>query len=99
MLRNLIFGPPPLPPTLKSLIDQNKQAGLEKSAILLAYLLIKLINKQGGIFCLLHEKVERKSEKSKQACSSIKDFRVCNHVSNNQKLEFSDSRFVIQVIT
>jgi hypothetical protein len=93
------LDPPPLPPTLKSLIDQNKQAGLEKSAILLAYLLIKLINKQGGIFCLLHEKVERKSEKSKQACSSIKDFRVCNHVSSNQKLEFSDSRFVIQVIT
>ena len=50
---NLIFGP--LPPTLKSLIDQNKRACLEKSAILLAYLLIKLINRQGGIFRLLHE--------------------------------------------
>ena len=53
ILRNLIFGPPP--PTLKSLIDQNKRACLEKSAILLAYLLIKFINRQGGIFRLLHE--------------------------------------------
>jgi len=60
MLRNLIFGPPPLPPTLKSLIDQNKQAGLEKSAILLAYLLIKLINKQGGIFLFITWKSGKK---------------------------------------
>ena len=30
--------------------DQNKQAGLEKSGTLLAYLLSKLINEQGGIF-------------------------------------------------
>ena len=30
--------------------DRNKPAGLEKSATLLAYLLSKLINKQGGIF-------------------------------------------------
>ena len=30
--------------------DRNKQAGLEKSATLLAYLLSKLINEQGGIF-------------------------------------------------
>ena len=37
--------------------DQNKQAGLEKSATLLAYLLSKLINEQGGIFRLLHEKL------------------------------------------
>ena len=38
--------------------DQNKQAGLEKSATLLAYLLSKLINEQGGIFRLLHEKFQ-----------------------------------------
>ena len=37
--------------------DQNKQAGLAKSATLLAYLLSKLINEQGGIFRLLHEKL------------------------------------------
>ena len=37
--------------------DQNKRAGLEKSATLLAYLLSKLINEQGGIFRLLHEKL------------------------------------------
>ena len=30
--------------------DQNKQAGLEESDTLLAYLLIKLINKQGVVF-------------------------------------------------
>ena len=37
--------------------DRIKGAGLEKSATLLAYLLCKLINEQGGIFCLLHEKL------------------------------------------
>ena len=37
--------------------DQNKRAGLEKSSTLLAYLLSKLLNKQDGIFCLLHEKL------------------------------------------
>ena len=37
--------------------DQNKRAGLEKSATLLAYLLSKLINKQGRMFRLLHEKL------------------------------------------
>ena len=37
--------------------DQNKRAGLEKSATLLAYLVSKLINEQGGIFRLLHEKL------------------------------------------
>ena len=36
---------------------RNKRAGLEKSATLLAYLLSKLINEQGGIFRLLHEKL------------------------------------------
>ena len=60
--------------------DWNKRAGLKKSPTLLAYLLSKLINEQGGNFHLLHEKiasrVERKSEKSKRACSSIRDFRV-----------------------
>ena len=30
--------------------DRNKRAGLEKSDTLLAYLLSKLINEQGGIF-------------------------------------------------
>ena len=38
--------------------DRNKQAGLEKSATLLAYLLSKLINEQGGILRLLHEKLQ-----------------------------------------
>jgi hypothetical protein len=37
--------------------DRNKRAGLEKRATLLAYLLSKLINEQGGIFHLLHEKL------------------------------------------
>ena len=37
--------------------DRNKRAGLERSATLLAYLLSKLINEQGGIFRLLHEKL------------------------------------------
>ena len=34
---------------------RNKQAGLDKSATLLTYLLSQLINEQGGIFRLLHE--------------------------------------------
>ena len=38
--------------------DWNNRAGLEKSAKLLAYLLSKLINEQGGIFRLLHEKLQ-----------------------------------------
>ena len=37
--------------------DRNKRAGLEKSAKLLAYSLRELINEQGGIFRLLHEKL------------------------------------------
>ena len=37
--------------------DQNKRAGLEKNSILPAFLLSKLINEQGGIFRLLHEKL------------------------------------------
>ena len=37
--------------------DQNKRAGLEKNSTLPAFLLGKLINEQGGIFCLLHEKL------------------------------------------
>jgi len=35
--------------------DWNKKAGLEKNATLLAYLLSKSINEQGGIFRLLRE--------------------------------------------
>ena len=38
--------------------DRNKRAGLEESATLLAYSLSKLISKQSGIFCLLHEKLQ-----------------------------------------
>ena len=60
--------------------DQDKRAGLEKNYTLPAFLLIKLINEQGGIFFIIPLKiasrVERKSEKSKQACSSIRDLRV-----------------------
>ena len=37
--------------------DRNKRAGLEKKPILPAFLLSKLINEQGGIFRLLHEKL------------------------------------------
>ena len=42
--------------------DRNKQAGLEKSATLLTYLLSKLINEQGGIFRLLHKQDRRYSD-------------------------------------
>ena len=38
--------------------DRNQRAGLEKSATLLANLLSKLINEQGGIFRLLNEKLQ-----------------------------------------
>ena len=37
--------------------DRNKRAGLGKNSTLPAFLLSKLINEQGGIFCLLHEKL------------------------------------------
>ena len=43
--------------------DRNKQASLEKSATLPAYLLSKLINEQGGIFRLLHEKLRAGGKK------------------------------------
>ena len=60
--------------------DQNKRAGLEKSAILLAYLLSKLINEQSGIFRLLHENLQagwkEDLKKFKRALFSIRDFRV-----------------------
>ena len=36
--------------------DRNKQAGLEKNSSCLLFSLNKLINEQGGIFCLLNEK-------------------------------------------
>ena len=38
--------------------DRNKRAGLGKNSTLPAFLLSKLINEQGGIFCLLHEKLQ-----------------------------------------
>ena len=37
--------------------DRNKQAGLGKNSTLPTFLLSKLINEQGGIFCLLHERL------------------------------------------
>ena len=37
--------------------DRNKRAGLGKNFTLPAFILSKLINKQGGIFCLLHGKL------------------------------------------
>ena len=39
--------------------DRNKRAGLKKKfhPTLPAFLLSELINEQGGIFCLLHEKL------------------------------------------
>ena len=36
---------------------KNKRAGLEKNSMLPSFLLSKLINKQGGIFRLLREKL------------------------------------------
>ena len=39
-----------------AMFDLNN-SGLEKSATLLAYLLSKLINEQGGFFRLLHEEL------------------------------------------
>ena len=39
-------------------VDRNKRAGLEKNSNLSAFLLSKLMNEQGGIFCLLHEKLQ-----------------------------------------
>ena len=37
--------------------DQNKQAILKKNSTLSAFLLSKLKDEQGGIFCLLHKKL------------------------------------------
>ena len=54
--------------------DRNKQAGLDKNATLLVYLLSKSINEQGGIFRLnttgkIASTVEKKSKKvSDHAC-------------------------------
>ena len=50
--------------------DQNKRAGLEKNFTLPAFLLCKIINEQN---C---EQGGKKTEKSKRACSSIRDFRL-----------------------
>ena len=72
---------------------------MEKSAIVLAYLLIKLINKQGGIFRLLHEKVERKSEKSKRPCSSIRDFRLNGTGRHECKLVKGFKSYCFSVLT
>ena len=38
--------------------DWNKQEGLGKNSTLPAFLLSKLINEQGGIFRLVHEKLQ-----------------------------------------
>ena len=62
---------------------RNKRAGLEKSATLLAYLQSKLIDEQGGIFHLLHEKLragwkENLKNLSEHAHTYIRDFRVPN---------------------
>ena len=43
--------------------ERNKRAGLEKSVTQLAYLLSKLINEQGEIFVLLHEKLQKGRKK------------------------------------
>jgi hypothetical protein len=56
--------------------DRNKRAGLEKSANLLAYLLSKLINEQGGIFCLLHEKLRAGWKENLKKLKRGWDFRV-----------------------
>ena len=37
--------------------ERNKREGLERNSTLPAFLLSKLINEQGGIFCLLHKKL------------------------------------------
>ena len=51
--------------------DRNKRAGLEKSATLLAYLLSKLINEQGGIFRLLHEKLQTRWKENRKKISEL----------------------------
>ena len=38
--------------------DRNKTAGLGKDSTLPVFLLSKLINEQGGFFCLLHGKLQ-----------------------------------------
>ena len=38
--------------------DGNKREGMEKKPTLLVYSLSELINEHGGIFCLLHEKLQ-----------------------------------------
>ena len=48
--------------------DRNKRAELEKSTKLLAYLLSKLINEQGGTFRLLHEKLQVTLPKNDLLC-------------------------------
>ena len=48
-------------PTLKSLIEEQtgiNEQGCKKIPPCLLFLLSKLINKQGGTFCLLHEKLQ-----------------------------------------
>ena len=75
---------------------RNKRAGLGKNSTLPAFLLSKLINEQGGIFLFITWKiasrVERKSEKFKRACISIREFRVVN---SRQVSDFQDFFLII----
>ena len=86
--------------------DRNKQAGLEESATLFAYLLSKLLNEQRRIFRLLHEKLqvgwkENLKNLSEHALLHIKDFRVGQLLNGgmqekgcvSQTFELSDEDF------
>ena len=80
--------------------DGNKWASLEKKITLPAFLLSKLINEQGGITWKIANRVERKSEKSKQACSSIRDFRVgFVDVSTKFRLIYNDQLVMSYLVT
>ena len=58
--------------------DRNKQAGLEESATLLAYLPSRFINEQRGFFHLLHEKLRAglKENLKNLREHAFRDFRV-----------------------
>ena len=74
--------------------DWNKQSGLEKNATLLAYLLSKSINKQGGMFRSLHEKLQAGWKGNLKNLSKhallFRDFRVqyydLDRIGSNNKV-------------
>ena len=73
--------------------DRNKQAGLEKNSTLPAFLLSKLINEQGGIFCLLHEKLQA-TWKENLKNSSKQALLLGTSMSNDTMF----SRFILYIL-